>query len=102
MRPGSFNDLEIAKSRVSTLSNDPGNEAKLRLYGLFKQVSCTLLCYYLAANKNGLLNVFFGFICGYRLDEVNITAKDVVRGGIRYANVKRSLIKTSRGLMFYM
>ncbi|XP_064394868.1 enoyl-CoA delta isomerase 2-like [Halichondria panicea] len=39
MRPGSFNDLEIAKSRVSTLSNDPGNEAKLRLYGLFKQAT---------------------------------------------------------------
>ena len=42
MCPGSLNDVEIAKSRVATLSNDPGNEAKLRLYGLFKQVSYTI------------------------------------------------------------
>ena len=38
MYPRSVDDLEKAKKRVTTLSQDPGNEAKLKLYGLFKQV----------------------------------------------------------------
>ena len=35
---GGQEDLERAKVRVTTLSEDPGNAAKLRLYGLYKQV----------------------------------------------------------------
>lgn len=35
----SVEDLEAAKQKVTTLTEDPGNEAKLKLYGLFKQVS---------------------------------------------------------------
>ena len=31
-------DLEKAKARLSVLTEDPGNEAKLKLYGLYKQV----------------------------------------------------------------
>lgn len=38
MHPRSTEDLEAAKTKVTTLSADPGNEAKLKLYGLFKQV----------------------------------------------------------------
>jgi len=30
--------FERAKSRLSSLKEDPGNEAKLRIYALFKQV----------------------------------------------------------------
>ena len=32
-------DMENAKKRVSQLSEDPGNEVKLKMYALFKQVS---------------------------------------------------------------
>ena len=31
-------DLDKAKERVTTLSEDPGNDVKLKLYGLYKQV----------------------------------------------------------------
>lgn len=31
-------ELEQAKTRVTQLKEDPGNEAKLKLYGLYKQV----------------------------------------------------------------
>ena len=31
-------DLELAKQRVTQLKEDPGNEVKLKLYGLYKQV----------------------------------------------------------------
>lgn len=31
--------FEEAKSRLSTLKKDPGNEVKLKIYALFKQVS---------------------------------------------------------------
>lgn len=31
-------ELERAKARVTQLKEDPGNEVKLKLYGLFKQV----------------------------------------------------------------
>ena len=31
-------DLERAKQKLATLSEDPGNEVKLKLYSLFKQV----------------------------------------------------------------
>ena len=34
-------ELERAKARVTQLKEDPGNEVKLKLYGLFKQVPCT-------------------------------------------------------------
>jgi len=30
--------LEKAKERLNQLTEDPGNEAKLKLYGLYKQV----------------------------------------------------------------
>lgn len=30
--------FEQAKSKLSTMKNDPGNEAKLKIYALFKQV----------------------------------------------------------------
>lgn len=30
--------FEQAKSKLSTLKEDPGNEAKLKIYALFKQV----------------------------------------------------------------
>ena len=32
-------DLEQAKERVTTLTEDPGNDIKLKLYALYKQVS---------------------------------------------------------------
>ena len=35
----SVEELEAAKQKLSTLTEDPGNEAKLKLYGFFKQVS---------------------------------------------------------------
>ena len=31
-------DLERAKQKLATLNEDPGNEVKLKLYSLFKQV----------------------------------------------------------------
>ncbi len=31
-------DLDKAKERVTTLSEDPGNDVKLKLYALYKQV----------------------------------------------------------------
>ena len=31
-------DLEKAKARLSVLPEDPGNDVKLKLYGLYKQV----------------------------------------------------------------
>lgn len=31
-------DFDKAKSRLNTLQNDPGNDVKLKIYGLFKQV----------------------------------------------------------------
>ena len=31
-------DFEKAKERLNTLKDDPGNETKLKIYGLFKQV----------------------------------------------------------------
>ena len=33
-------DLEKAKSTLSTLKEDPGNDVKLKLYGFYKQVRC--------------------------------------------------------------
>ncbi len=33
-------DFENAKVRLGTLKEDPGNETKLQIYALFKQVSC--------------------------------------------------------------
>ena len=33
-----YSTMEEAKKRVALLKNDPGNNAKLKLYGLFKQV----------------------------------------------------------------
>ena len=32
-------EMENAKKRVSQLTDDPGNEVKLKMYALFKQVS---------------------------------------------------------------
>ena len=32
-------EFEDAKSRLSTLKEDPGNEAKLKIYALFKQTT---------------------------------------------------------------
>ena len=43
---GTSEDLETAKEKLSTLTEDPGNEVKLKLYGLFKQVN-TILSYIL-------------------------------------------------------
>ena len=39
-------ELEKAKERLSRLKEDPGNDIKLKLYGLFKQVNvpCAHLC----------------------------------------------------------
>ncbi|XP_072306485.1 enoyl-CoA delta isomerase 2 isoform X2 [Eucyclogobius newberryi] len=37
LRMASVEQFEEAKSRLSTLKNDPGNEAKLKIYALFKQ-----------------------------------------------------------------
>ena len=34
----SEDDLERAKRKLTTLSEDPGNDVKLKLYSLFKQV----------------------------------------------------------------
>lgn len=33
-------DLEKAKSALSALKEDPGNDIKLKLYGFYKQVRC--------------------------------------------------------------
>jgi len=35
---GSLEDLEKAKQKIGTLSKDPGNDLKLKLYSLYKQV----------------------------------------------------------------
>lgn len=32
------NEFKAAQARLGTLQKDPGNDAKLKLYGLFKQV----------------------------------------------------------------
>lgn len=32
------NEFKEAQSKLTTLKKDPGNEVKLKLYGLFKQV----------------------------------------------------------------
>ena len=47
-------DLERAKQKLATLSEDPGNEVKLKLYSLFKQVrqSCLVLFQHIKFNKN--------------------------------------------------
>ena len=37
-------DFQAAKDRVSTLTQDPGNDVKLKMYALFKQVN--LLWFY--------------------------------------------------------
>lgn len=34
-----FSDFQAASARVKTLKQDPGNDHKLKLYALFKQVS---------------------------------------------------------------
>ena len=34
-----------AQSRVKTLKNEPDNDSKLKLYGLFKQVNNEILTY---------------------------------------------------------
>ena len=36
-------DLERAKQKLATLKEDPGNEMKLKLYSLFKQVSIKII-----------------------------------------------------------
>ena len=36
-------DLERAKERLNILTEDPGNDAKLKLYGLYKQVGTDVL-----------------------------------------------------------
>ena len=36
-------DLERAKERLNILTEDPGNDAKLKLYGLYKQVGADVL-----------------------------------------------------------
>ena len=36
-------DLERAKERLNILTKDPGNDAKLKLYGLYKQVGADVL-----------------------------------------------------------
>ena len=34
-------DFEQAKERLNTLKEDPGNDTKLQIYGLFKQVGAS-------------------------------------------------------------
>ena len=36
-------EFEEAKNRLSTLTEDPGNEVKLKIYALFKQVNSAVL-----------------------------------------------------------
>lgn len=36
-------EFEKAKTRLNTLSTEPGNDVKLQIYGLFKQVRLQLL-----------------------------------------------------------
>lgn len=36
-------DFEKAKDQLKLLKKDPGNEAKLKLYALFKQVDLTIV-----------------------------------------------------------
>ncbi len=43
-------EFEDAKSRLSTLTEDPGNETKLKIYGLFKQVVTKLYQNQLSSN----------------------------------------------------
>ena len=37
-------DLEKTKQRLNVLTEDPGNDAKLKLYGLYKQVGFFQVC----------------------------------------------------------
>ena len=39
-RKSANTDIEAAAQKVMQLKKDPGNEAKLRLYALYKQVCC--------------------------------------------------------------
>lgn len=39
---GTVEELEKAKQAVLTLTQDPGNDVKLQLYGLYKQVGLRL------------------------------------------------------------
>ena len=39
MSSSGSSELEAAAKKVTQLAKDPGNEAKLKLYGLYKQVS---------------------------------------------------------------
>ena len=38
LAPASDSDLNKAKQRLTALNEDPGNDVKLKLYSLFKQV----------------------------------------------------------------
>lgn len=40
---GSSEDLNKAQERLSVLTEDPGNEIKLKLYGLYKQVNALMV-----------------------------------------------------------
>lgn len=44
------NIIEEAKLKLDQLTEDPGNEAKLKLYSLYKQASCSFM--------NPILNCF--------------------------------------------
>lgn len=46
------NEFNSAKDRVNTLKEDPGNEAKLKLYALFKQVSFSSSLFGKSVNLN--------------------------------------------------
>ena len=39
-------EFENAKTKLNTLKEDPGNDVKLKIYALFKQVriDCKILC----------------------------------------------------------
>lgn len=39
----SVDDFNKAKGQLGTLKNDPGNEVKLKIYALFKQVRMPLM-----------------------------------------------------------
>ena len=40
-----MNEFEQARQKLSELKEDPGNQTKLQLYGLFKQVSPHGFCH---------------------------------------------------------
>ena len=58
MRMGAFDaEFSKAKDRLNALKEDPGNEVKLQIYALFKQVCLLYVCQNPTVNLNKFLTL---------------------------------------------